>query len=117
MMDLKLDTRKSIKIYDPALCCPTGICGVNVDPELLRMAVVIETLKRKGITVERFNLKDNPQVYIDVKAVNECLMNESADVLPVVTLDDKVVIKKGYPTNKQFAEWLNVPENELTVKK
>lgn len=40
---------KTIKIYDPALCCPTGLCGVNIDPELMRIAVVVETLKQKEL--------------------------------------------------------------------
>ena len=61
MVDLKLDTRKAVKIYDPALCCPTGLCGVNIDPELMRIAVVIESLKKKGVIIERFNLRDHPR--------------------------------------------------------
>lgn len=108
---------RQLKIYDAALCCPTGLCGVNIDPELMRIAVVVETLKRKGIHIERFNLRDHPQVYVDTKAVNECLMNESADVLPIVTLDGEVVMKKAYPSNKQLAEWLGIAEDELTIKK
>lgn len=117
MEGLKLDTRKEMKIYDPALCCPTGLCGVNIDPELMRIAVVVETLKRKGIKVERFNLKDNPQVYVDTKVVNDCLMNESAEAFPITTLDGEIVLKKSYPTNAQISEWLSVPESELTPQK
>lgn len=117
MLDLKLDNRKVMKIYDPTLCCATGLCGVDIDPELMRMAVVLETLKKKGIPVERFNLKDNPQTYVDTKVINDCLMKESADVFPITTLDGEIVLKKSYPTNKQISEWLNVPEEELTIKK
>lgn len=116
MLDLKLDTRKEVKIFDPALCCPTGLCGVNIDPELMRIAVVIESLKKKGITIERFNLRDHPQVYVDNKTINECLMKESAEVLPITTLDGEIVLTKQYPTNAQIAGWMNVKEEELTVK-
>ena len=28
---------KTMKIFEPAMCCPTGLCGVSVDPELLRV--------------------------------------------------------------------------------
>ena len=41
---------KKIEIFDPAMCCPMGLCGTNINPELMRIAVVIETLKRQGIT-------------------------------------------------------------------
>ncbi|MDR2010933.1 MAG: arsenite efflux transporter metallochaperone ArsD [Bacteroidales bacterium] len=107
---------KEVKIYDPALCCPTGLCGVNIDPELMRIAVVVETLKKKGIIIERFNLRDHPMVYVDTKVVNEALMKETADILPIVTVDGEIVIKKAYPSNKQIAEWLGVSEEELTIK-
>lgn len=107
---------KTIKIYDPALCCPTGLCGPNINPELMRLTVVVEILKRKGIIVERFNLRDNPQVYVDNKTINEFLMKEGAEQLPVTTVDGEIVVKGAYPANKQIAEWLNISEKELTVK-
>lgn len=108
---------KKVIIYDPALCCPTGLCGVNIDPELMRIAVVVETMKRKGIIIERYNLRDNPQVYIDIKTINDFLMKEGVEKLPVTTVDGEIVVKGAYPTNKQIAEWLNISEEKLTVKK
>ena len=99
---------KTVKIYDPALCCPTGLCGVNIDPELMRIAVVVETLKRKGIAIERYNLRDHPQVYVDNKVINEFLMKEGAEKLPVTTVDGEIVITGSYPTNQQIAEWLGL---------
>lgn len=44
---------KKLAIYEPAMCCDTGICGVSVDPELLRISAVINNLKKNGIAVER----------------------------------------------------------------
>ena len=108
---------KKVIIYDPALCCPTGLCGVNIDPELMRIAVVVETLKRKGIAIERYNLRDNPQLYVSTKVVNDFLMKEGAEKLPITTVDSEIVITGAYPTNKQIAEWFNISEEELTVKK
>ena len=52
---------KKIEIFDPAMCCPTGLCGTNINPELMRVAVVVETLKRQGVIVTRHNLRDEPQ--------------------------------------------------------
>ena len=63
MEGLKLDNRKEIKIYDPALCCPTGLCGVNIDPELMRIAVVIETLKKNyTIVIVTHNMQQATRV-------------------------------------------------------
>ena len=44
---------KTIEIFDPAMCCPTGLCGTNINPELMRIAVVIETLKRHSAYTDR----------------------------------------------------------------
>jgi len=56
---------KTIEIFDPAMCCPTGLCGPNINPELMRMATVTETLKRKGINITRHNLRMNPGICLE----------------------------------------------------
>lgn len=33
---------KKIEIFDPAMCCPTGLCGTNINPELMRSNRIIE---------------------------------------------------------------------------
>lgn len=45
---------KNIEIFEPAMCCSTGLCGVSVDPELLRISTVLNTLKERGIEVKRY---------------------------------------------------------------
>ena len=37
---------KTMKIYEPAMCCTTGLCGVGVDSELLRVSTVLEPAAR-----------------------------------------------------------------------
>ncbi|MCI2169922.1 MAG: arsenic metallochaperone ArsD family protein, partial [Prevotella sp.] len=43
---------KKIEIFDPAMCCSTGVCGPSVDKDLLRMATLIDTLKNMGIEIK-----------------------------------------------------------------
>lgn len=52
---------KTMFIYEPAMCCETGLCGVGIDPELLRISTAISNLKKQGIKVERYNLNNFPQ--------------------------------------------------------
>ena len=40
---------KKIHIYEPAMCCPTGLCGPSIDPELLRMSFVMNNLKKQAL--------------------------------------------------------------------
>ncbi len=96
---------KTIEIFDPAMCCSTGVCGPSVNKELLRIATIIETLKKMGIHVTRHNLSSEPQAFIQNTTVNQLLRAEGADVLPVTLVDGEVAVKGGYPSSAQMSEW------------
>ncbi len=106
---------KKMIIFDPAMCCSTGVCGPSVNPELLRVATVINNLKNKGVLVERHNLTNNPQIFVDNITINKMLNEEGIDILPVTIVDGIVVKTKSYPSNKEFCELLGVPEDYLKV--
>ena len=110
------NSMKKIEIFDPAMCCPTGLCGTNIDPELMRIAVVIETLKKRGIIVTRHNLRDEPQVYVSNKTVNEHLQKHGADALPITLVDGEIAVSKTYPTTKQMSEWTGINLDFMLVK-
>lgn len=102
-----------IEIFDPAMCCSTGICGPGIDPELLRVAATINTLTKKGITVVRYGLSSAPQAFVDNKKVNEYLMKEDVEVLPLTLVDGEVVKTKAYPTDDEFAQWSGLSKDEI----
>jgi ketopantoate reductase len=104
---------KKMIIFDPAMCCSTGVCGPGVDPELLRVSTVLNNLNRKGIVVERYNLTSNPQAFVDNKIINEILNSDGVDVLPVTIVDNIVVKTKSYPTNEEFCKLLDISEDYL----
>ena len=105
---------KTMEFYEPAMCCPTGLCGVNVDPELLRISVALEHLKKHDIIVNRYNLSSAPQAFIMNKVVAAELQAGGMESLPLVVLDGEIVIKKRYPTNEEFCTLLGVPCEYLT---
>ena len=106
---------KTMKIFEPAMCCPTGLCGVIVDPELLRVSTVLNTLKQNGVEVQRFNLTSAPTEFVKNKAVAEYLQKFGPEKLPVVLVDDIIVIAGRYPTNEEFTSWLELPADLLGV--
>lgn len=106
---------KTMKIFEPAMCCPTGLCGVSVDPELLRISTVLNTLKQNGVEVQRFNLTSAPAEFVKNKAVTEYLQKFGAEKLPVALVDDIIVIAGRYPTNEEFTRWLELPADVLGV--
>ena len=106
---------KTRKIFEPAMCCPTGLCGVGVDPELLRISTVLNTLKQNGVEVQRYNLTSAPAEFVKSKAVTEYLQKFGPTKLPVVLVDDFIVIAGRYPTNEEFTNWLELPADVLGV--
>lgn len=99
---------KKIEIFDPAMCCSTGVCGPSIDPELMRIATVINTLKENGIIIKRHGLSSEPQDFIANKVINEILRKEGAEILPVTLIDGEVAKTKEYPTNEELSKWLNI---------
>jgi hypothetical protein len=104
-----------IEIFDPAMCCSTGLCGPGVDPELLRVATTINTLTTKGVTVIRYGLSSEPQAFVDNRQVNEYLLKEEVEVLPITVVDGVVVKTKEYPTNEEFAKWSGLSKAEIAA--
>lgn len=107
---------KKVRIFDPAMCCSTGVCGPGVDPELTRLASAIYSLEKKGFDIKRYQLTTDPQKFADHKEVNKVLHAKGPDALPVVLVDDQLVKEGAYPTNNELAEWFDVKPEQLTEK-
>ena len=98
---------KTIQVYDPPMCCSTGVCGPQVDPVLPAFAGFLHQAKQRGYTVERFNLTQQPVAFLENDVVKAVLDGEGVDALPVIIVDGKVVLKGRYPDEAQRAAWLN----------
>ncbi len=55
---------KTIQVYDPPMCCSTGICGTDIDPDLVNFAAMLSQLGTHGIKVERYNLGQQPMAFV-----------------------------------------------------
>lgn len=89
---------KTLKIYDPAMCCPTGVCGTSVDTKLVQLASFLNSLDKKMFEVKRFGLSTNPQEYVLNKEVSRLLNEEGVDSLPLIFFNDELLFKKDYPS-------------------
>jgi|GEM_PF-154831 len=101
----KVTAMKTILIYDRPMCCSTGICGPSVDPVLPRFAADLETMKNAGHSVERYNLSQQPQAFIENKEIHALISSKGTDVLPVVIVDGRVVSRGIYPSMEMLQMW------------
>ncbi len=99
---------KKIEVYDPALCCSTGVCQTTVDAALVSFAADAEWARKKGAKVERFNLSQQPLAFANNPTVKLFLERSGQDSLPLVLLDGEIALAGRYPTRVELGRWIGV---------
>ena len=87
---------KTIQVFDPPMCCSTGICGPNIDPDLVNFAAMLSQLANMGVKIERQNLGQQPMAFAKHPVVKELLQKEGTGVLPLIFLDGAIYQKGRY---------------------
>lgn len=110
----KETTIKTVQVYDKPMCCSTGVCGPDVDPILPTFAADLDWLKHHGHLVERYNLAQQPQAFIQNKTIHHLLSTIGTDCLPVVVVDGEIVSQNVYPSREDLAGWVaGAPAKQL----
>lgn len=92
-----------LEVFDPPLCCPSGVCGPTVDPELARFSADVDWLTQQGVAVDRFNLAQQPQAFVANPKVT-AILREAGDVaLPLVIWQGQVIATGRYPSREALA--------------
>ncbi len=95
-----------LEVFDPAMCCSTGVCGPQVDPKLATFEADLRWLGARGADVTRYNLGSEPGAFVGSDIVRTILQSSGEDVLPVVLVDGKLRWSGHYPTRDELATTL-----------
>lgn len=98
---------KCIQVYDPPMCCSTGICGPNVDPDLVNFAAMLSQFKAQGVTIERYNLGQQPLAFAQNPVIKTALEVEGPEALPIILWDGAIHLKGRYPTKLERPDWFH----------
>ncbi len=98
----------TVTIYDPPMCCSTGVCGPEPDPNLARFAADLEWLKTQGVMVQRVNLAQEPARFVAEPAVKALLDETGGDDLPALVINGRIVARGQYPVRAELAELAGV---------
>ena len=101
-----------VLVFDPAMCCSTGVCGPAVDPVLARFASDLAWLEVRGVGVQRFNLGQQPEAFAAHLPVLAELRHD-AEVLPLILVDGEIVSRREYPDRQQLAAWVGLEAPSL----
>lgn len=97
-----------VRVFDPAMCCSTGVCGPSVDPQLARFSADLDWLKSQGVAVSRFNLAQQPGAFVDDAAAKAALETKGEAGLPLVKVNGEVKSSGVYPSREELAAWAGV---------
>ena len=102
----------SIQVFDPALCCSTGVCGVEVDQQLVGFSADVDWSKQNGAQIERFNLAQQPMDFAENQLVKAFLERSGAEALPLILVDGEVALAGRYPNRAELARWAGIAQAE-----
>ncbi|MCE2790833.1 MAG: arsenite efflux transporter metallochaperone ArsD [Planctomycetota bacterium] len=98
-----------VQVFDPPMCCSTGVCGPEVDSALPQFAADLERLRAVGHKVQRFNLAQQPLEFVQNQTIHKLISTAGTNCLPVVLIEGKLVAQGTYPSLQELTAWIGEP--------
>lgn len=98
----------AVEIYDPPMCCSSGLCGPGIDPVLVRVNEAILALQKQNVEVKRYNLAQQYKEFLNSKAVADLLHQNGKKALPITVINGEVFKTGEYPTYEDLCKALGI---------
>ncbi len=105
----------NLTIYDPAMCCATGICGAEIDQKLVDFAGDLDWLKSLGIDIKRINLSQEPGLFAENDAVKSVLEKSGVEGLPVIIAGNTLQSTGQYPAREKLAQMAGLTLEQIAA--
>lgn len=105
-----------IQVFDPPMCCPSGVCGPSVNPALPRFAADVEWLKRQGVQIERYTLSSQPAAFVQNQVVKDALNNDGNDCLPLIVVNGTIVSRGIYPIRSDLMKFSGIGSEKAAAE-
>jgi hypothetical protein len=109
MTDQPSPAAADVEVFDPPLCCPTGLCGPVLDTTLVDLGEAIVAMQREGHTVVRHMMTTDPQAFLRNRDVYDLIKARQLEVLPITVVRGRVVKTGAYPTLDEMHAALAAP--------
>ena len=104
---------RRIELYEPAMCCQTGVCGPSVDQQLIDVREDLRWAQSEGAEVSRHNLSSDPDAFVANKKVTGLMAAFGEDALPVLVIDGEIAIHGRYPSREELGGLLQTEVEPL----
>ena len=91
-----------VEIFDPPMCCSTGLCGPVQDQSLIDVDQMLRDLKSRGVRVERYQMTSNPGVFLKNPEVMRLVREKQLSILPITVVNGRVLKTGGYPLREEL---------------
>jgi arsenite-transporting ATPase len=97
-----------IHVYEPALCCTTGVCGPDLDAALVTFTADLDHVVRAGGQAQRHNLANDPRAFVESEPARSFLHVSGSNGLPLTLVDDVTALTGRYPTREELLGWAGI---------
>ena len=87
-----------VEIFDPPMCCPTGLCGPSLDQTLLDVSEMLLALKAANIAVERYQMASHSNIFIHNNEVMRLVRERQMEALPITLVHGEIIKVGAYPS-------------------
>ena len=100
-------SKKELIIYEGVMCCSSGVCGPEPDKKLIDFNNTLRMLKNEEeLNVVRASLSYDLAMFLDNKEIFQIVKENGPSVLPIVTLNGKIMSKRNYLTYEEIKQML-----------
>lgn len=97
-----------IEVFDPPMCCSSGVCGPSVDERLIAFSTALDWLKSKDIEVKRYNLTQQYDAFVSNPIVVKAVNAHGSECLPLILVNGEIASMGTYPEREELASMVGV---------
>ena len=100
---------RRVELFEPAMCCQTGVCGPSVDQQLIDVREDLRWAEGQGARVSRHNLTSDPDAFVANAKVTGLIAAFGEGALPALLIDGEVAVYGRYPARDELGRLLDGP--------
>jgi arsenite methyltransferase len=104
---------RRLELFEPAMCCQTGVCGPSVDQQLIDVREDLRWAEAQGAQVARHNLSSDPDAFVANPKVTGLMQAFGEGALPVLVVDGDIAVHGRYASRDELAGLLGARAKPL----